>query len=160
MRRKFAGKKHIVMYIDGACNGNPGPAASSACFFAVRNSLKLLSDNESDEEAGALSDRGYSSSDDDEILSDRRDQDPAEQDLEFLCNSSISIGFSTNNMAEYVGLVLGLVLSSFNKVDHIEIRTDSELMAKQVKGINTVRNVRLVYVMPIVHDLIKHFKSV
>ena len=63
-------------------------------------------------------------------------------------------------MAEYTGLVMALIFCSLNKVEHLEIRTDSELMVKQVKGINTVRNVRLVYVMPIVHDLIKHFKSV
>ena len=63
-------------------------------------------------------------------------------------------------MAEYTGLVMALILTSLNKVQHIEIRTDSDLMVKQVKGINIVRNVRLVYIMPIVHDLIKHFKSV
>jgi hypothetical protein len=33
-------------------------------------------------------------------------------------------------------------------------------MVRQVKGSFRVRNVRLVTVVPIVHDLIKHFKSV
>ena len=36
---------------------------------------------------------------------------------------------------------------------------DSELIVKQVKGINQVRNVRLVHMIPIVHDLVKHFSE-
>jgi len=63
-------------------------------------------------------------------------------------------------MAEYSGLILALIICSLNNIENICIRTDSELMVKQVKGINSVRNVRLVYVVPIVHDLLKHFKSV
>lgn len=63
-------------------------------------------------------------------------------------------------MAEYTGLILALLLAALNKTEHIRIRCDSALMVKQVKGMNVVRNVRLVYVVPIVHDLIKHFKSV
>ncbi len=46
------------------------------------------------------------------------------------------------------------------KKDLISIRSDSQLMVKQVKGSFRVRNVRLIHVVPIVHDLIKHFKEV
>ncbi len=67
---------------------------------------------------------------------------------------------TTNNIAEYTGVIMALLIGVVNNLDHIEIRTDSELMVKQVKGINVVRNVRLVYMVPIVHDLIKHYKSV
>ena len=33
MKKKFAKFNSAVVYIDGACTGNPGPAASGACFF-------------------------------------------------------------------------------------------------------------------------------
>lgn len=67
---------------------------------------------------------------------------------------------STNNVAEYTGMLLALLICALNKKRHIVIRTDSDLMVKQVKGINAVRNVRLVHIVPMVHDLLKHFKSV
>ena len=82
------------------------------------------------------------------------------QELSYLCSASINIGYSTNNIAEYVGVIMALTLSALNEVKHVQVRTDSDLMAKQIKGLITVRNVRLVYIVPMVHDLIKHFKSV
>ena len=33
MKKKFEGYNSLVIFIDGACTGNPGPAAASACFF-------------------------------------------------------------------------------------------------------------------------------
>ena len=33
MKKKFKNFNSVVVYVDGACTGNPGPAASSACFF-------------------------------------------------------------------------------------------------------------------------------
>jgi ribonuclease HI len=33
-------------------------------------------------------------------------------------------------------------------------------VVKQIKGINKVKNIRFVHMMPIIHDLIKHFRSV
>ncbi len=45
-----------------------------------------------------------------------------------------SIGETTNNYAEYTALVHALRLLSVFEVDRLRIHTDSELMAKQVKG--------------------------
>ena len=36
MRREFAKHEQILVYIDGACTGNPGQAAASACFFGCK----------------------------------------------------------------------------------------------------------------------------
>ena len=63
----------------------------------------------------------------------------------------------TNNMAEYIGMILAEIVLALLRKDSISIRTDSQLMVKQVKGTFRVRNVRLVSIVPIVHDLIKHF---
>ena len=63
-----------MIYIDGACIGNPGQAAASACFFAVQNSNlnQADGDTDSDDDAGNLSDPGeLTSSDEDEILQEK-----------------------------------------------------------------------------------------
>ena len=67
------------------------------------------------------------------------------------------LGIMTNNMAEYIGMILAEIVLALLRKDSISIRTDSQLMVKQVKGTFRVRNVRLVSIVTIVHDLIKHF---
>ena len=155
-----------MIFIDGACTGNPGMGAGAACFFDIKNSSLVRDDDVNDDDyLGNFEDSSSSSDENDD--NDEGDNphenlnnDISDMKLDYICSSSINMGYTTNNMAEYTGLLLALMICSINKVDHISIRTDSELIVKQVKGINAVRNARLVYVMPIVHDLIKHFKSV
>ena len=38
-----------MIYIDGACSGNPGVGSGAACFFAVKDSHLIKSDGESDD---------------------------------------------------------------------------------------------------------------
>jgi ribonuclease HI len=52
------------------------------------------------------------------------------------------IGETTNNEAEYRALLRGLALAAKHG-DEIEIRTDSELMARQLKGTYRVRAANL-----------------
>ena len=66
MKSKFAAHNSVVVYIDGACTGNPGPSAAAACFFGrtvSRNEfyredqqeqtlLATESDSDRDEEGG------------------------------------------------------------------------------------------------------------
>ncbi len=49
------------------------------------------------------------------------------------------IGEATNNEAEYRALLRGLELAISHQVDALEIRTDSELLAQQLKGHYRVR---------------------
>ena len=53
------------------------------------------------------------------------------------------LGSMTNNAAEYQALILGLRETLGIGGTSIEIYTDSELVAKQIKGIYTVKNRRL-----------------
>ena len=57
-----------------------------------------------------------------------------------------AIGETTNNEAEYRALLHGLALAAEHG-DEIEVRTDSELMARQLKGIYRVRaaNIKPLY---------------
>ena len=33
MRKEFSKHNFVVVYVDGACTNNPGPAAGGACFY-------------------------------------------------------------------------------------------------------------------------------
>lgn len=53
------------------------------------------------------------------------------------------LGETTNNEAEYRALLRGIQRALAHHADEIEIRTDSELMARQLKGAYRVRAAHL-----------------
>ena len=57
--------------------------------------------------------------------------------------SGRAIGETTNNEAEYRALLWGLERARAMNADEIEIRTDSELLARQLKGSYRVRAAHL-----------------
>ena len=44
------------------------------------------------------------------------------------------IGTATNNVAEYTGLLLGITMAAAKGVTQLEVRMDSELIIKQMRG--------------------------
>ena len=61
-------------------------------------------------------------------------------DGEVLDESSVLLGSTTNNVAEYRALLLGLERAGALGVTDIEIVGDSELIAKQVQGVYKVKH--------------------
>jgi ribonuclease HI len=55
-----------------------------------------------------------------------------------------AIGEATNNVAEYSGLIAGLRRAAEEGVTELEVRSDSELMVKQMRGEYRVKNAGLV----------------
>jgi len=53
------------------------------------------------------------------------------------------IGEATNNVAEYRGLVAGLARAAELAVPEVEVRSDSELLVKQMRGEYRVKNAAL-----------------
>jgi ribonuclease HI len=51
-----------------------------------------------------------------------------------------AIGVATNNVAEYSALVAGLRKAAALGVDELEVRADSELLVKQMRGEYRVKN--------------------
>ena len=98
------------MYIDGACQGNPG---ESGIGIIICQGDKVIK------------------------------------------NISQYIGITTNNVAEYMALVFGLQEAVVQKIDQISIKTDSELLYKQIKGEYKVKDVTL----KLLHTLAKHLLS-
>ena len=79
--------------------------------------------------------------------------------LKYICHSQLHLGHSTNNMGEYTAVILGLVICVLSHIEHIEIRTDSMVLVKQVEGVYKVKNQRLAELVSIMLDLKKHFRS-
>lgn len=88
--------KHLIIHIDGASRGNPGPAAIGVVI---------------------------------------RDRDGS-------LRSEIShyIGEATNNQAEYRALIAALEEAARLGALHVDIRTDSKLVAEQIRGNYRVRH--------------------
>jgi ribonuclease HI len=80
----------LTMYIDGASNGNPGPAGIGI----------VILDNDNRQVAKVSS----------------------------------YIGRKTNNFAEYTALIRALKIAIYFKTRSLKIRTDSELVVKQING--------------------------
>ncbi len=75
-----------------------------------------------------------------------------------LAELSRYIGQATNNEAEYQALLAGLELAKERGIASLVIQTDSELMAKQIRGEYRVREERLRSMYAKVHRLLTGFK--
>jgi ribonuclease HI len=62
---------------------------------------------------------------------------------EILDEASVTVGVTTNNVAEYRGLLLGLERARELGASEVEVVNDSELVAKQVNGEYRVKNPEL-----------------
>jgi ribonuclease HI len=69
------------------------------------------------------------------------------------------IGETTNNQAEYKALIMGLREAAKLKAEHIDIRTDSKLLAEQIKGNYKVRNANLRLLFQQAKQLLADFES-
>jgi len=87
---------YLVVYIDGASSGNPGPCG---CAAVVKT-----------------------------------------PDGETLLEKARAFGPATNNVAEYQGLILGLQAAATLKPRHLTIRSDSQLIVRQLAGRYKVRS--------------------
>ena len=64
----------------------------------------------------------------------------SDPDGKVLDESAVTLGRTTNNVAEYRGLLLGLERALALGADEVEVVNDSELVAKQVTGQYKVRH--------------------
>ena len=67
------------------------------------------------------------------------------------------LGETTNNVAEYEALLMGLKYAQKEKLKHLTIYADSELMVKQVRGEYRVKNKRLNILYQQVMELLPFF---
>jgi len=70
-----------------------------------------------------------------------------------------AIGQGTNNIAEYTALIVALQEALILKADDVSVKTDSELMAKQVSGAYAVKHENIKPLFAQVKHLITGLKS-
>ena len=72
---------------------------------------------------------------------------------------SVPIAHATNNVAEYTALLEGLRAAQKLGLRRIEVRTDSELLYRQLKGVYRVKNPGLQRLYGQAADLIRRFEQ-
>jgi ribonuclease HI len=73
---------------------------------------------------------------------------------------SVAIGIATNNIAEYTALLEGLKKAKELSASVIEVRADSELMIKQLRGEYKVKNPEIKIIFNQIQELLKNFSRV
>lgn len=73
--------------------------------------------------------------------------------------ASARLGIATNNVAEYTGAILALQEALAYGATELEIRTDSELFARQWSGQYKIKDPTLKLLAVFVRSLRTHFKS-
>ena len=69
------------------------------------------------------------------------------------------IGRTTNNQAEYRALIVGLREAARLKAEHVDIKSDSELLVEQVCGRYKVKSAQLRKLFEEVKELLAGFRS-
>ncbi len=83
------------------------------------------------------------------------------QDVKEIANVGKYIGpRKTNNEAEYMGLIFGLILCIQLRIKNIKVYGDSQLVIKQMRGEYAVKNERLKKLHEDVRKLMTEFESV
>jgi len=104
----------LVLYVDGAARGNPGPAGAGVVIMQKSEIMEELAQY---------------------------------------------LGEKTNNQAEYEALIIGLKRLVEIGAQAVEVRSDSELMVRQIKGLYRVKNPDLRRLYKQVKDLIAEFQG-
>jgi ribonuclease HI len=79
---------------------------------------------------------------------------------EVLYTGSEYLGHTTNNVAEYKAVLLGLAGALQQGIQRVEVRADSELLIKQLKGEYRVKSAGLKPLFDEARQLLSRFKSV
>lgn len=80
-------------------------------------------------------------------------------DGEVVANLSKFVGIATNNVAEYTGLLIGLEKALAMGFSEVEVRMDSELIVKQIKGQYRCKNEGLIPLFNEAKRLQRQFKK-
>ncbi|MDP8216459.1 MAG: ribonuclease HI family protein [Candidatus Kaelpia imicola] len=73
---------------------------------------------------------------------------------------SLPIGSSTNNVAEYLALIVGLTEALLLGIDDLKVFLDSELLVKQVKGEYKTKKEHLKPLLVNIKYLLNNFESI
>jgi len=81
------------------------------------------------------------------------------EDGQVVHQKGIFLGKATNNVAEYRGLLVGLEFAAGMKADEVTVKSDSELLVKQMNGEYRVKNETLKVLFEQANDMVRAFDS-
>ena len=81
-------------------------------------------------------------------------------DDKIICSASKYLNVTTNNRAEYKGLILALVIAMTEDICELEVIGDSELVIQQMTGQYKTKNPELIKLKQQAKDLEKNFENV
>ncbi len=90
------------------------------------------------------------------LFEKRKDGSRGEQ----IAEAARYLGATTNNQAEYTGIIEGLKKAHELGYDVVDMRMDSELAVRQLNGQYKVKNPEIAKRFIEVHDLRQHFRQV
>lgn len=70
------------------------------------------------------------------------------------------VGVTTNNVAEYTAIVIGLMMAQKHKVDSLRVELDSELAVRQLTGVYKIKQPHLRELAEEVWSLVEEFEEV
>jgi len=82
------------------------------------------------------------------------------RDSEILEKSGRYIGITTNNVAEYAGLIFGLLRAAGRRPDRLTVCSDSLLLVKQIQGEYKVKDENLRRLHAIAQEILRLFVHV
>lgn len=80
-------------------------------------------------------------------------------DKKVLYEGKEALGEVTNNVAEYQGVIAGLRKCQELGIREIQIRSDSELLVKQLRGEYRIKATHLLPLVATVRELLRHFQT-
>lgn len=125
--------KNFILFCDGGSRGNPGPAASG---FVVYSHLENIVN------------KGFTK----EIMSQ----------IILEIEGGQHLGNTTNNVAEWQAVVLGLkkIIEKFGTDINLSVFLDSELVVRQITGVYKVKHSNLIPYFLEVSELAKSFTKI
>jgi ribonuclease HI len=128
--------EEVVCYTDGSSLENPGVGGAAAVFMGLNRQAQTTEVSRATQE--------------------KEIQQRVEE--EFLFGVTLHLGLTSNNYAEYVGLLLGQLFAALFRQPTICLHSDSQLVVQQVKGAYKTKNVRLVDMVKICHHFALKFE--
>ena len=126
---------HLALFGDGGSRGNPGKSASGFVIYDIEG-LQLTQSN----------------SNVDQIISSQ---------AHVVYQTGVYLGITTNNVAEWKSVVLGLeyIVNNYPNCKNIKVFMDSDLVVKQIKGIYKIKQPHLIPLGQSVKKLQSHFDN-
>ncbi len=126
--------KNLALFCDGGSRGNPGPAGFGFQVREIETGFNLKEKNPEEDK----------------------------QNSKVVFEANKFLGETTNNQAEWQGLVYGLqtILEKFENEVQVKVYLDSQLVVRQIQGIYKVKKPELKPWFEKASELKKQFKAV